>query len=83
MSILSVNFSYIADGTGNTLLSLGSILEGKLKTLKLLCTEQEVPSTVSMLNSAQAYHIIPDYVWNKVLKHCPALKVHMVFSKYT
>lgn len=82
MSSLSINYSYIADGTGKTLLSIGSILEGKLETLKILCTEQEVPSKISMLHSPEAYHVIPDYTWNKVLKHCPALKVHMVFSKY-
>lgn len=82
LSILSINFSYIADGTGKTLLSVGSILEGKLKTLKILCMEQEIPSRVSMLYSSEAYHIIPDYIWSKILKHCPSLKVHMFFSKY-
>uniref|UniRef100_A0A1B6F3P3 Uncharacterized protein n=1 Tax=Cuerna arida TaxID=1464854 RepID=A0A1B6F3P3_9HEMI len=78
ITTLSVNYSLLADGTGDTLLSIGSVVKGKLKNLELLCEKRDVPSSAHLVYHQDACHAIPDLIWKQVLKLCPYLKVHLV-----
>lgn len=78
LTVLSVNYKLLGDGTGDTLMSIGSVTMGKLKQLELLCQMEDLPSPSSKLYHENACHAIPDHIWGKVKKYCPYLKVRMV-----
>ncbi|KAG8249783.1 hypothetical protein J6590_012090 [Homalodisca vitripennis] len=78
ITTLSMNYSLLADGTGETLLSIGSLVKGKLRNLELLCEKREAPSSAHLLYQQDACHAIPDLIWKQVIKQCPYLKVHLV-----
>ncbi|XP_054273188.1 uncharacterized protein LOC128993362 [Macrosteles quadrilineatus] len=75
---LAINYSLLADGTGDALLSVGSIAKGRLKHLKLLCEPEDIPSPTHQLYEAEALQAIPDLVWHYVREKCPDLEVHIV-----
>uniref|UniRef100_A0A1B6KPH8 Uncharacterized protein n=1 Tax=Graphocephala atropunctata TaxID=36148 RepID=A0A1B6KPH8_9HEMI len=78
LTTLSINYSLLADGTGDALLSIGSVVKGRLKDLELLCEMRDTPSPTHLQYHQQARQAIPDRIWKRVLKHCPHLKVHLV-----
>lgn len=78
LTVLSVNYKLLGDGTGETLMSIGSVTKGNLKQLELLCQMEDLPSSPSELYYENACHAIPDHIWGKVKKYCPDLQVRMV-----
>ncbi|RZF41107.1 hypothetical protein LSTR_LSTR002739 [Laodelphax striatellus] len=83
---LSINYNYLADGSGETIFGIGAIRRGKLMDLEILCSKYDIPSNSKHPHTYYTRRLsIPNLVWKKIKCLCPQLRVHLVMfeiSKY-
>ncbi|XP_014290373.1 uncharacterized protein [Halyomorpha halys] len=70
LNTLSIKYSMLAGGKGESLCHLECIKNGRLKVLNLLCTQGDMPRKTSQL--------IYNSSWMKALIYSPLLKVNLV-----
>lgn len=80
LTVLSVNYSYLANQQGDALLRLKTLRCGYLKELRLLCTAEERPLLTNPQYGVGGYKI-PDGVWRRAREWNPNLRVAAVFRK--
>ncbi|XP_039279778.1 uncharacterized protein LOC111058672 isoform X2 [Nilaparvata lugens] len=81
---LSINYNYVADGSGETLFCIGAIRKGKLADLEILCTNHDTPSNSKQPHTYLTKRLsIPNLVWKKLKCLCPQLRLHLVMLSLT
>ncbi|XP_024217116.1 uncharacterized protein [Halyomorpha halys] len=73
LNTLSIKYSMLAGGKGESLCHLECIKNGRLKVLNLLCTQGDMPRKTSQL--------IYNSSWMKALIYSPLLKVNLVIKR--
>ncbi|XP_064076357.1 uncharacterized protein LOC113401895 [Vanessa tameamea] len=70
LRVLALEYAYIADGSGNALLSLLPVLRRPHFRLQLICREDQIPGRVDAALGVGGYEI-PDTAWRRVAIICP------------
>ncbi|KAG6449157.1 hypothetical protein O3G_MSEX005887 [Manduca sexta] len=78
LRILALEYSHIADGSGNALLSLLPILKRTHFRLQLICREDHIPGHNDAALGGGGYNI-PDTAWRRVSIVCPDLYLLIAF----
>ncbi|RZF41635.1 hypothetical protein LSTR_LSTR014811 [Laodelphax striatellus] len=80
---LSINYNYLADGSGETIFGIGAIRRGKLMDLEILCSKYDIPSNSKHPHTYYTRRLsIPNLVWKKIKCLCPQLRVHLVMFPF-
>ncbi|KAK9498878.1 hypothetical protein O3M35_003433 [Rhynocoris fuscipes] len=72
LTSLHIHYSYLCERQGKPLCQIGSILNGTLEVLYILCTKHDLPETTKQYISTDA--------WKRALQTCPNLKVYFMIS---
>ncbi|CAG9558432.1 unnamed protein product [Danaus chrysippus] len=80
LRVLALEYSHIADGTGNALLSLLPVIRRPHFRLQIICRENQTPGKIDARLGCGGYGI-PDTAWRRVTIACPDLYLFMAFFR--
>ncbi|XP_045542192.1 uncharacterized protein LOC106717036 [Papilio machaon] len=80
LRVLALEYGHLADGTGNALLSLLSILKRPHFRLQVLCVEEHTPGRAEPALGGGGLGV-PDGAWRRVASACPDLYLVMLFYR--
>ncbi|XP_045784259.1 uncharacterized protein LOC123880265 isoform X2 [Maniola jurtina] len=80
LRVLALEYAYLADGSGYTLLSLLPVIRRPHFRLQLICREDQIPGRADAALGVGG-HNIPDTAWRRVAIACPDLYLFMAFYR--